>query len=305
MKRIMALALAAAMAGAAHASEDLTLVDTATPCPAGIFDTPSRFSNAQVAYCFLIRLNDDDDPTDAYGLLAPGATLTEPDGLPYRGSYAGVDALNLRFLPAFFGAWQTARSTPIGITQGGDSVAILIEFNATARQSGRLVRTHLIELYRFDNGRITEIWPYYFDTAAVRDVLGVTSEVPAAVRAYYDALMAGDRDRALSALADDAVLVEPNTLPYRGEFVGPDGWRRFFALFGASWASARTDNHGFSVDGDQVWARFDLTVTTHCGMSVSTPVAENLRVTGGRIARMEVFYADTADLAEALAKCRR
>jgi hypothetical protein len=295
----------AAMAGTAHASDDLALVDTATPCPAGIFETPARFSNAQVAYCFLIRLNDDDDPTDAYGLLAPGATLTEPDGLPYRGRYSGVDALNRRFLPAFFGAWQTARSTPIGITQGGGSVAILIDFNATARQTGRPLRTRLIELYRFENGRITEIWPYYFDTVAVRNVLGVPSDLPAAVRTYYDALMVGDLDRALSALAGDAVLVEPNSLPYRGEFIGPEGWRRFFALFGAAWVDPRTDNHRFSVDGDNVWARFDLTVTTHCGISVRTPVAENLRVTSGRIARMEVFYADTAALAEVLAKCRR
>lgn len=305
MKRILTLAFALMLTSAAHANDGLALVNTATACPTGIFETPDRFSNAQVAYCFLIRLNDNDDPTDAYGLLAPGATLTEPEGLPYRGSYAGVDALNNRFLPAFFGAWQTARSTPIGITAGGDSVAILIDFNATARNSGRALRTRLIELYRFKDGRITEIWPYYFDTAAVRDVLGVSSEIPAAVRSYYDALIAGDRDRALSALADDAVLIEPNTLPYRGEFVGPDGWRRFFALFGASWADAGTANHRFSTDGDQVWARFDLTVTTHCGMSVSTPVAENLRVTGGRIARMEVFYADTAALAEVLANCRR
>lgn len=303
MKRVLALALATMLAGTAHANEDLALVDTATPCPVGIFETPTRYSNAQVAYCFLIRLNDNDDPTDAYGLLAPSATLTEPDGLPYRGSYAGVDALNRRFLPAFFGAWQTARSTPIRIMQGGDSVAILIEFNATARVTGRSFRTRLIELYHFDQSRITEIWPYYFDTAAARDVLGIASTVPPAVQTYYEAMLAGDRDRALSALSPAAVLVEPNSLPYRGEFVGPDEWRRFFALFGAAWSSARTDNHRYAVAGNEVWARFDLTVTTHCGVSVTTPVAESLRVDSERIARLEVFYADTAALIQGLAAC--
>lgn len=134
--------------------------------------------------------------------------------------------------------------------------------------------------------------------------MSAAAQVPPAVAAYYRAQEVGNLDEALRQLAPGAVLAEPNSLPYRGEFVGAAGWRRFFSLFGAAWRDPASSGHTFSVASDATWSRFELSLSTKCGERVTTPVAERIEVGPEGIRRMEVFYADTAALVRALDRCR-
>ena len=169
MKRSAAAAFA--LLASVPAGAQVAGVDTETPCPDGMFEAPESFDRKQVAYCFLVRLNDDDDPTDAYGLLAADGALIEPDSLPYGGRFVGATELNERFVPAFFGAWERAVSRPQAIFEGPDGVVIDILFDVKSRRTGEEGQLRLMERYVMRNGRIAEIWPYYFDTVRAREMI--------------------------------------------------------------------------------------------------------------------------------------
>ena len=160
-------------------------------------------------------------------------------------------------------------------------------------------------LVRLGVGALSVILAAAAPASTAGDASPPRAEVPAAVAAYYQAQEEGDIETSLRQLAPGAVLVEPNSLPYRGEFVGREGWRRFFTMFGTVWREPASRNHSFSVGPDAVWSRFELSLSTRCGDRVTTPVAERIEVGPDGIRRMEVFYADTAALVRVLDACER
>ena len=143
------------------------------------------------------------------------------------------------------------------------------------------------------------------DTAAV-EALDAAAKEPGCRRTYTKAEMAyaitellGHRDssRILPMLRQDCVLKIPNTLPYGGEFTGPEAFTNFFAATpgGAEvWES-------FDVHVDQVIESADylvaqLTNTAVLKATGKTVVIQNVwlfEVASGRLLGAQL-YADTA-----------
>lgn len=104
-------------------------------------------------------------------LLHPDFKLHEPDGIPYNGTYVGKDG--------FWGLWDKflATWTDVAIedhhifeSTAEKSCAVMMSLSAKSSQTGKSFKTSLIEYYRFEDGLIIEIKPYYFDTKMLFDI---------------------------------------------------------------------------------------------------------------------------------------
>jgi ketosteroid isomerase-like protein len=158
----------------------------------------------------------------------------------------------------------------------------------------------------------------FADGVIVTDVtaansLDVAAGTPGAPDAFTKAEMAAaitelfknrDRSPILPMLRDDVVLKVPATLPYGGEFTGPDAFGRFFA--GTPGGSEVWDS--FTVHLDDIIESDDhiivqLTNTAVPKGSGKAVVFQNLwlfKVTDGRFASAQL-YADTAAVQPAAA----
>jgi hypothetical protein len=61
------------------------------------------------------------------------------------------------------------------------------------------------------------------------------------IRGIYDAAKAGDLTSALQVIAPDAIVREAPSLPYGGEFHGPDGMGRLLSQVFTTWAKFEFD----------------------------------------------------------------
>lgn len=98
-------------------------------------------------------------------------------------------------------------------------------------------------------------------------------------------------------LAEDFVIIEPQSLPYGGHHHGVDGYVALMDKIGALF-ELTFDPEGFhTLGGDLVVLRMNVTFTVRSsGRSLRLPVVEFLTVHMGRIVRSEVFLFDTAAL---------
>jgi ketosteroid isomerase-like protein len=61
----------------------------------------------------------------------------------------------------------------------GDVVVVRTQVRATARATGRRLEFPILQTVHVDGGRITQVWPFYWDTAAIADACGTASRSPA------------------------------------------------------------------------------------------------------------------------------
>jgi ketosteroid isomerase-like protein len=103
-------------------------------------------------------------------------------------------------------------------------------------------------------------------------------------------------------LADDFVIVEPQSLPYGGEHHGIAGYIALMKTIGDLFELAFAPEAVDAIDESTVLLRMRVTFAHRkSGRSVTLPVLELLRVHGGRVKRSEVYLGDTAALLETLA----
>ena len=107
------------------------------------------------------------------GSFREDASITWPDGLPYGGRVEGASRLARLF------AGMASSPVPVGpeglevisIVDGGDQVAAQLEFRWRAPGSDQSIPSGALELWTFDQGLVSEIRAYYWDTAACRDLV--------------------------------------------------------------------------------------------------------------------------------------
>jgi len=145
---------------------------------------------------------------------------------------------------------------------------------------------------------------------AAAEALDAAAQIPGSRETYTRAEMAyaitellGHRDssRILPMLRQDFVLKIPASLPYGGEFSGPEAFAGFFADFFAGTPSGAQVWESFDVHVDQVTKSGDylfaqLTNTAVLKATGKKVVIQNLwlfGVAGGRLASAQL-YADTA-----------
>jgi SnoaL-like domain len=103
------------------------------------------------------------DWTAAEALLTDDFFVTEAQGLPYAGVYRGRGALHELFniVMPILGAEGLEIHEH---TVGGDHAVTLLDIIAGGQ------RISLAEMYRFRDGKVCEIKPYYFDPNQVTSV---------------------------------------------------------------------------------------------------------------------------------------
>jgi ketosteroid isomerase-like protein len=89
--------------------------------------------------------------------------ITEADTLPFAGIYKGKTALRDLFTKVM-GMMDVSRLNRVQTTSGGDFAVTILSFEFV---NPELESAHLCELFRFRDGKICEIRPYYFDAAPI------------------------------------------------------------------------------------------------------------------------------------------
>ena len=107
--------------------------------------------------------------------FAPDVVLHQADALPYGGTWRGHAGLE-RFFVAMSTAWESFEMLEQELHPAGDVVVVRTEVRATARATGRKLEFPILQTVRVAEGRITEVWPFYWDTAAIAAACAAPSD---------------------------------------------------------------------------------------------------------------------------------
>lgn len=131
----------------------------------------------------------------------------------------------------------------------------------------------------------------------------MTSDPVAIVKAAYEAMLGrGDIDGFLSYFAEDGVLLEADSLPYGGRYIGADAIRGALVKVAETFSAFSYTPDIFATSGEWVIAYGTFAVTVRAtGKSVSFPLAEASHIVDGKIRLINPVYGDTAAILSALA----
>lgn len=96
-------------------------------------------------------------------MLTDDFFVTEADSLPFAGVFRGKNALRELFTKVM-SMMDVAGLDIVESTAGKDHVVTILSFRFA---DASLAPAHLCELYRFRDGKVCEIRPYYFDPAPI------------------------------------------------------------------------------------------------------------------------------------------
>lgn len=109
--------------------------------------------------------------TASFDLLKPyfaeDVELHQADALPYGGTWHGHDGMERFFLVMrqTWAAFDLSEQEFLATTQ--DRAVVLTHVRARARATGTEIDFPILQIIRTKDGRITDIRPFYWDTAAI------------------------------------------------------------------------------------------------------------------------------------------
>jgi ketosteroid isomerase-like protein len=108
------------------------------------------------------------DSASVDAAIHPDFVITEAPGLPYGGTYRGLDGWH-RLVGNIVGTWDDFATAPIEILgePDGDRFAALHSLKGRSKKTGRSVSLQVFELWVFKDHKVIEVVPFYFDTHAV------------------------------------------------------------------------------------------------------------------------------------------
>jgi ketosteroid isomerase-like protein len=98
--------------------------------------------------------------------------MHEPEGLPYGGTYHGKKGL-LDGITAINAVWKRVRFSDLRYSVGEDLAIVHFTMTATSRATGKELLMPVCEVWRFRNGLAFDVSPFYWDTHAVRGLIGL------------------------------------------------------------------------------------------------------------------------------------
>jgi uncharacterized protein len=101
--------------------------------------------------------------------FAPDVVLHQAEALPYGGIWRGHDGLEL-FFCAMSQAWEEFEMVEQEFLSTNATAVVLTQVHARARATGRELDFPILQSIRVVDGRIAEIRPFYWDTAAIAAV---------------------------------------------------------------------------------------------------------------------------------------
>lgn len=96
-------------------------------------------------------------------MLTEDFVVTEADSLPMAGTYRGKTALRELYAKVM-GMMDVAALNRVQTLSGGDYAVVILSFEF---QDPSLKPAHLCERFRFRDGKVSEIVPYYYDPAPI------------------------------------------------------------------------------------------------------------------------------------------
>ncbi|MEQ0563860.1 nuclear transport factor 2 family protein [Amycolatopsis sp. NEAU-NG30] len=98
--------------------------------------------------------------------FAPDFVLHQAGGLPYGGVWRGHDGLQ-RFFAAMSRTWEVFEFVDQAFLATTSPLVVLTNVHARARATGRELAFPILQAITVAGGRITEVRPFYWDTAAI------------------------------------------------------------------------------------------------------------------------------------------
>ncbi|MFH8405063.1 nuclear transport factor 2 family protein [Streptomyces sp. NPDC018019] len=103
--------------------------------------------------------------------LAPDVVLHQSPGLPYAGEWRGPAGME-RFMAVMGRLWRSMEFLEQRQSVDGEEVVVTSRVRFTARATGRVLTTTIVQLMTVREGRIREVRPFYWDPAAVAETCG-------------------------------------------------------------------------------------------------------------------------------------
>lgn len=105
-------------------------------------------------------------------LIAPDATYYQAEGLPYGGTFVGVENWMKMFIQAstYFDL-QIEKEPVYFFDDKGNEIILRFTINCTAKKSGNTISMPIAEHFVVSAGKITAIRPFYFDTLKFSEFL--------------------------------------------------------------------------------------------------------------------------------------
>lgn len=107
--------------------------------------------------------------------LDPEVVMHQAPSLPYGGTYSGPTGIE-DFMAAMSTTWASLEFLEQTFVAEGDHVVVKNRGRLTARTTGRVLETSVMQMITVRDGLIAEIHPFYWDTAAIADVLRAADE---------------------------------------------------------------------------------------------------------------------------------
>ncbi|WP_285486100.1 nuclear transport factor 2 family protein [Amycolatopsis taiwanensis] len=100
--------------------------------------------------------------------FSPNVELHQADALPYGGLWRGHAGLEQFFL-AMSRAWDVFEMVDQEFLTSTSPLVVRTHVHARARATGRELRFPILQTITVEDGCITEVHPFYWDTAAISD----------------------------------------------------------------------------------------------------------------------------------------
>lgn len=98
--------------------------------------------------------------------FASDVALHQAEALPYGGTWRGHEGME-RFFLAMSQAWESFDMVDQEFLATVGTAVVLTHIHACARATGRELRFPIQQTIRVTDGRIAEVHPFYWDTAAI------------------------------------------------------------------------------------------------------------------------------------------
>ncbi|MEV8321342.1 nuclear transport factor 2 family protein [Streptomyces sp. NPDC059900] len=98
--------------------------------------------------------------------FAPDVVLHQAQALPYGGTWRGHDGMT-RFFLAMSETWQTFEIGKQEFLATGPTAVVHTHVRARARATGRELAFPILQTITVRDGRISQVRPFYWDTAAI------------------------------------------------------------------------------------------------------------------------------------------
>jgi ketosteroid isomerase-like protein len=106
-----------------------------------------------------------------YSCFHEDVVLHEAESLPYGGCYRGLAELK-HGVAKVFDAWADFRFHVEEVAAAGDMAFVYLHGCGTGKKTGKTFAFPFVEVWRFRQGKVIELRPFYWDTNRARECFG-------------------------------------------------------------------------------------------------------------------------------------